>query len=300
MINRTLFCVYFILFQVQAQNVGEVYDKNNIPIEDATIYLLKNMDTLMVTSTGQNGNFEFNTLEENYDILITHINYKDLKIKYTDSGRVYYLEPLINQLSQVEIKKTSEKNSFFKKLRRLSQTCGINLLFEDELATYIPSTSENLNKRISKLKFELTDTKGIKNNKYLPFRACIYTVDSVTGKPDKKIYRSEKVSMKKSQKWFKVDIDALDIRMPEQGLFIAIEVLPAEEYNNLRLGHSSGWWIDATPTVKCRIPLFKEENLAYHFISLLCSNNRRTKEECWTFVEGQYYMEFEFKNIEGE
>lgn len=294
MINKTLLYVCFVLSQAQAQKTGTILDFGNIPVENATIYVLKNSDTIKVTSSDEKGKFEFDTIEDELDLLITHIGYKKLMVKFIAPKGTYYLESRINYLNSVEIENTSKKKSLLERVGKIFQSCGRNLLFEDELATFIPATEENLEKKISQLKFELTDNKGVKNNKYLPFRACIYTVDPVTGKPDKKIYRSEKVSMKKPQKWFRVDIDTLDIRMPDEGLFIAVEALPGDAYNNQRIGTIYGWWVDATPTIKCRIAAFKEENPTYHFLSLLCSNNRRTMEECWISVEGQYYMEFEF------
>src|SRR5690606_19650228 len=108
------------------------------------------------------------------EIEISHLGYIPQRLKVSEIKDVVLLENQIFQLEGISISKEPKKE-------KLSIGYGIHGSFESEVATFIPATEQNLDKKIIALKYRLKDSRHtMKNNRYLPFRACIYTIDSVT------------------------------------------------------------------------------------------------------------------------
>src|SRR5690606_32203546 len=102
--------------------------------------------------------------------------------------------------------KKKEKKNTVKRMLGFMFNDVRNVAWEDELATFIAPTKENKGKKIKSLKYQLADMRklGVKNNKYQPFRACIYTVDYIT--------KETKENKKKIQKYQLDDMRKLGVK----------------------------------------------------------------------------------------
>lgn len=63
------------------------------------------------------------------------------------------------------------------------------------------------------------------------FRVRIYGVNKVNGGPDQDLlFDNLIVHAKKKNAWFNVDVSRYQIKMPQDGVFIAMEILPGDQY----------------------------------------------------------------------
>jgi len=296
---KTKFTFLFFLIPLysNSQLSGTIYDELKLPVENVSVFCLKNKDTLKTTFSNKNGFFEFKNIsesEKDVELIMSHINYETLLTKPV-KGKTYILiskQYLIDEVSVISEKK-EKKNTVKRALGFIFNDVG-NTPFEDELVTFIAPTKENKGKKIKKLKYQLADMRkiGIKNNKYQPFRAGIYTVDTITQLPKEKIYRSEKVRMTKNEKWFYVHIDSLDIRMPEEGLFIFFEALPGEEYKTKYVAAKTGGVYFTTPAIRAKVYNPNNKKKSYRYFHW----KKERGQNPWKVNEDYYYsMEFEFE-----
>src|SRR5690554_289164 len=288
--TKLTFLSFFIFLYCNGQISGTIYDEQNSPIEKVSVFLLKDQDTLKTTLSDKNGGFIFNTALENETMLsMSHISYETLTTKPVKE-KTYFLVQKQYFIDNVSV--TSHKKEKKHVMNRIFNTVlygSIHVSYDTELAVFIPTTEKNKEKKIKSIKYRLTDLSGeMKNNKYQPFRACIYTVDTITKEPKEKIFRSEKVRMTKNEKWFYVHIDSLNITMPEEGLFIAFEILTREETNNKQIQAKGGGAYDIIPTMRTKLYNPKSPNKSYHKSS--------TGSNTWKFDKNFHYcMEFEFE-----
>jgi len=291
-----IFLVFFTSLCCNSQISGTIYGELNLPVENVSVFLLKNNDTLNTVLSNKNGVFEFkNILEtEDVELIMSHISYETLMTKLTEE-KTYFLIPKQYFIEGVSV--TSQKKEKKHTINRILNTVfygSIHVSYDCELAVFIPATDKNKEKKIKSIKYQLTDLSGeMKNNKYQPFRACIYTVDTITKKPKEKIYRSEKVRMTKNEKWFYVHIDSLNITMPEAGFFIGFETITREEADNKQIGDRKGnALIDAIPTLRTKLYNPKSPNKSY------TKKNIYPKEIApWELNKHFHFcMEFEFED----
>src|SRR5690554_2414164 len=288
------FLFSFIFLICNSQISGVIYNELNLPVENVSVFCIKNKDTINITLSNKDGFFAFNTIsEKETELLISHIGYETLITKPAKE-ETYFITSKEHYIDEVSITfQKKEKKNTAKRLFGFIFNDVINMAFEDELATFISPTDENIGKRIKNLKYQLADMRklGVKNNKYQPFKACIYTVDPFTKKPKEKFFRSVKVAMTKNEKWFYVNIDSLDIRMPEEGLFIVLEALAGEEYGYQFVAARGGMSIWATPSIRTKVYNPNKPNKSY--IKRNTSNNKRD----WQVDEDYYFcMDFEFED----
>ncbi|MHC0441671.1 carboxypeptidase-like regulatory domain-containing protein [Flavobacterium sp. 3-210] len=253
-----LFFILFLIFQnaisQQSQNtsnsdlfVGHVYsEENNLPISNVTIKTFsKNGSKYFVTD--ENGKFEIPNNDKNKIdyIEISSLGFKKL-IKKTILDTIY-LATETNQLDEIIINSKSELKdmlSFFEKLNTLEA----NFSWDNKAATFIPKNKEN--KEIRNLLYAVSDFKGVKNLKYLPFKANLYSVDSL-GMPNKPILEEDILVKKENdENWVKVDISKYKITIPEEGVFVVFIILGEEDYKYQDFIRSYIGWISPVPALK--------------------------------------------------
>jgi|SRR5690554_4580250 len=291
--SKLTFLLFFVFLTCNSQISGTIYSEQNLLIENVSVFLLKNNDTLNTVLSDKNGFFEFknSSKSEETELLLSHISYETLRTKPTEE-KIYFLTPkqyFIDEVSVISRKK--EKKHRFNRVFNAVFYGSIHMSYNTELAVFIPTTYKNKEKKIKSIKYSLIDLSGqMKNNKYQPFRACIYTIDSITKEPKEKIYRSEKVRMSKNEKWFYVNIDSLDIKMSKEGLFIVMETITREEADNKQIGNRNGnRLIDAIPTLRTKLYNPKSPNKSYRRTTLRHNNS-------WEYDNNFHYcMEFEFE-----
>src|SRR5690554_1593186 len=194
MIKTELTFLFFFIFLIcNSQISGVIYNELNLPVENVSVFLLKNKDTVHTVLSDKKGFFEFNDNfeSENVELLLSHISYETLMTQPTNE-RTYFLFPKQYLIESVSV--TSPKKEKKHIMNRIFNTVFyglIHLSYGSEMAVFIPATGKNKGKKIKSLKYQLIDLGEMKNNKYQPFRACIYTVDTITKEPKEKIFHSE-------------------------------------------------------------------------------------------------------------
>jgi len=90
-------------------------------------------------------------------------------------------------------------------------------------------------KNESKEKQEIQSVRyfvGDKGDFSMPFRVMLYSVDSVTGRPAKKLLPENIfLSAVKGNEWISVDMSAFEIILPKAGVFAAMGWLPDDDFN---------------------------------------------------------------------
>lgn len=220
------FFFFFIISISIAQNrTIQLFDlESRSVIDRASVYFLKNKDTLSVVKSSDQGFFIITPRLASYDkINITHINYKpvsvDVKELITDT---IFLEKSNYQLDDLKIR--SRKKFKWNPLPYVT-----NLAHEDKVATLIINKKE-VGKPVQKIRAQIIDLFGVKNMKYLPFIVQIRTVNSDNNAPDSLLFESQVLRKKDSKKWFEFDVSEKNIILPEEGLYVVFEVLKEEVY----------------------------------------------------------------------
>ena len=156
------------------------------PIRDVSVKYFNTNDTVTYISDikgAVNSDPKFRFLK------VTHLNYKDTIL--INSATTFFLTPLNHNLQEVKIEKNKIKNNFGISVLKHLMDYSINFVYNDKAALYIPYEEQFASKNIQYLKYELVDILGVKNMKYLPFKANIYSVDTITMLPDTINYKSK-------------------------------------------------------------------------------------------------------------
>src|SRR5690554_5538843 len=77
-------CVcFFVSFACYSQITVTLYNELNLPVENASVFLLKDKDTLHTTISDRNGFFEFNNFsdKEDFVLIASHIGYETLRTR---------------------------------------------------------------------------------------------------------------------------------------------------------------------------------------------------------------------------
>jgi hypothetical protein len=79
------------------------------------------------------------------------------------------------------------------------------------------------------LKFRVTNTHGVKGLNFLPFKANVYALDSITKLPGKPLLPQDiVVENKNGATWATIDISKYDIKVPRQGACVVF-IIPGLE-----------------------------------------------------------------------
>src|SRR5690554_7607839 len=93
MIKTELTFLFFFIFLIcNSQISGVIYNELNLPVENVSVFLLKNKDTVHTVLSDKKGFFEFNDNfeSENVELLLSHISYETLMTQPTNE-RTYFL-----------------------------------------------------------------------------------------------------------------------------------------------------------------------------------------------------------------
>ena len=219
------------------------------------------------------------------EIYASHINYKDTL--FTAIKDTLFLEPFQNGLKEVVINVSDCDH--YKKYSFVINFIDINLhlnpfgnfAHNTQAATFIPA-DENVGKEIKILKYWPINFSGVKNLKYLPFKALLYTVDTVTGMPKEKMYESEIIKKENRKRWVEKNILQEHIVMHEEGIFIVFEVLGWKDYKQEFVQAKCGT-IEAVPTLRAK----------YHDENNPRKSYYRYKDNVWEFVCHHFMMDIE-------
>ena len=230
---------------------GLVFSKGtNLPIENATVKIIKNDNTIFYTITNSFGKFSFKNSNSNeiYSIEISHLGYKKEIYKTIDSK--FYLTEKKNELPEVVVSVKKKKLLFELPISDRILTHTRNSSWNHKMAVYIPQESKNKSKTIKKLRYAISDFEGVTGLKYQPFLANIYSVDTITKLPDKELIGKGIVVRKKDEKkWVEVDVSKYNFIIPTEGIFIVMELLDEATYYS-RIVQSNIGMISGVPAIK--------------------------------------------------
>jgi hypothetical protein len=224
-----------------------------------------------------------------------HLSYRDTIIA-AETNKVL-LTPSTTIMEAVIIQNKKEENggSLLRAIAGPFADVTSNMSHGSKAALFFPTDKENSGKHIKELKYEVVDVFGVKNLKYLPFRAAVYSVDTVTGLPDKPIYQSDIIKKQNNKKWVIVDVSEQNITIPPQGIFIVFEVLEFKYYekNHQRTIWSKVGRIDAAPAVRAEMYNPNNPRKCYRFGT--CTVDQDCGDgKIWQPAYGHYAMDVEF------
>ena len=156
-------------------------------------------------------------------------------------------------------------------------------------ATYIPA-GDDTEKEIKNLKYWVVDDFGVKNLKFLPFKAALYSVDTVTGRPGEKVYESAVIKKGDNKKWTVIDIASQHIKMPKEGIFIVFEILDVSDYKQQFVMAKFGT-IDAVPALRAKVFEPNNPHKSYYIRDIKDYEG----EQYWQFMCCHFMMEAGFK-----
>ena len=178
-------------------------------------------------------------------LFISALGFKDLAIASADIKPQLYLQPQADQLDEIIIGVRVNRNKKYKTesikpfLDDDYYNCWLPTI-ESEIAVFI-SNKDSKQKRIAKVKFPIAlESKDWKKRKRSNkdkkrfstlFKVNLY--ESINGKPGKNLNTETLVfrATEKDGDYHELDISEQDILMPENGVFISIQVLGYTDKN---------------------------------------------------------------------
>lgn len=211
------------------------------PVIDADVYT----DLTFVTTTNYNGNIKIDITGNYTHLTIDHVAYEKRTIP-RDSlliKKVYKLKKRVGVLDEVVVDKELQIDS--------TANRHANFSYGMKAATLIIPPA---NSYVTKLKFRVINTLGVKGLNFLPFKANIYALDSVTHLPGKPLLPQEVVvENKNGDDWAVVDVSAYKLKLPPQGACVVFIIPLYEE------GLYKTFWIQSTEGLISAVPMLDSE-----------------------------------------
>jgi len=276
-------CIFFLLsfdcFSQTSEKAFQIITKDSVPIPDAIIKVyFENSEAQLISDSLGKFALKEEEIKNVKKIEISHLNFEGKVIKISAPEKIVLSE----RAYLLDVTTVSAK------IKTVGEPTSANFGFNDIVVNFIPGT-KNENKIIKKLKYNTVNFGGVKGLKYLPFKANLYLVDSLTGLPGKQLI-PDGILLKRSnnKRYVEADISNYNIVMPENGIFIAFELLPEESYK-VKLIQSRYGAISAVPALKIRIIRSKKVK-SY----ILYPYERLDGKNSWERQRGTYDMAIEF------
>ncbi|WP_456438713.1 hypothetical protein [Psychroserpens sp.] len=281
---KLIFTVFSILFfQFSICQETKVLDFNsNQPIENVSI----SIDKKFIGYFDSNGDFKIEEGVKYNSISFSHLSYETLSIEREHfNGQVVYLVSKSETLDEVEID-GKKKYSLARGVLGGTGLLGgrTHLGWDSKAVTFIPFEEEG---EITKLTYRLVDVLGVKGLKYLRFKANLYTIDTITRLPEKKLIEEDIItSNKNGDRVFLLDVSKYNIQMPKEGVFVAFIILNYDEYN-VKGVMSKGGQICATPAIKTRVRKNKEKRFSVKYTKGYYDSKLTYK---WNKIDDYFYV----------
>lgn len=227
---RLFFSLFFLGFTCFSQNVdfeGKVLDANNKgPIPYVNISFL---NTLTGTSTDEEGHFLIEISKEflEKDVHISSLGYKDtiISAKAVYDAKELLLSEATFKLEEVVVSKGLGDAQVLNPIASYDITSGFDSSSTPwVLALYFPNIGAS-KKQLEKVTVFFRHKNEFSRERS-KFRLRFYTVDPITKKPLKDlIQKSLILESVKGQEFTSIDLGALNIPMPREGLYIGLEWL---------------------------------------------------------------------------
>lgn len=256
------------------------------PVADVIVRHAQGNDTLIFIS---NNAGQVIIQQDITPFSVSHINYRDTLVAQ-HSSRIL-LAPLERKLDRLVINSEEKENKLLTGVAGLFYDFRINLGHNTKAALLIPQDKKNRGRSIKSLKYEVIDVYGVKNLKYLPFRAALYSVDTLTGMPGVKIYDAGIIEKQDNKKWVSITVKE-EIIVPENGLFIVFECLGDDFYGDRTIWSKQGL-IDAAPSLAAE--MYNSSNPHKSFIYESCTADMDCEGMQWFPIRCHFGMDVEYR-----
>ena len=233
--KNALIIFLFAIAKVNSQSEFKVLNyKDSTAIENAYV----SMNGINKTLTDKNGIFKIKPNSKFDSLTISHISFNPKTLKKNEllTSGLIFLSEKIQQLDEVVINEKEliiepilPKQTIFSKMGHFK---GHRAPENSEYVTFIPN-SENKSELIKNIVIETHQGYwGDPNKEYMPFKVNLYSVNESNGLPYKKLLPNSILTRKISEdtKYVKVDISDYFIDFPESGIFVCVETLSKNEY----------------------------------------------------------------------
>lgn len=198
------------------------------------------LDNKLHTYSNENGMFEINSKFSCDSIKIEHLSFKTLKLSYDEFSKknIFFLEESSIQLEEFLIitsKKKKKSGSILlpeKSPRDLFMNkVDLRFPYQAKIAVFVPNNKKN-NLTIKNIIFQARGEAANTDNKYIPFKVNLMTVDNNTNGPKDYYFSNDlPVGKKENQNILKVNIsDLIEIKFPNEGIFIVVSLYSEEYY----------------------------------------------------------------------
>ncbi|MCR5863307.1 hypothetical protein LRS05_14775 [Flavobacterium sp. J372] len=267
----------FDCFSQTSERIFQIADKDSVPVPDAIIKVyFKNSEIQLISDSVGKFVLKETEIKDIKKLEIRHLNFEDKIIKF----------PTHNQIILNEKAYLLDVTTVSGKIKIVREPTLENFGFNYIVVNFIPGTKTE-NKIIKKLKYNTVNFGGVKGLKYLPFKANLYLVDSLTGFPGKQLI-PDGILLKRTdnKRYVEADISDYNISMPKNGIFIAFELLPEESYK-IKYIQSRYGAISAVPALK----IIRIESVKSY---ILFPYQRFDERNIWVRQESNYDMIIEF------
>lgn len=238
MLYKIHLCLFFVFSLIGYSQTKETYkilsSVDSLGVEFAHIVL----NDEILTYTDQNGEFQLDSNIVVDSLKISHLSYFSRIIMHTElqEKRIFYLSERLWSLDEVIVNVKQEE----KPKEILPERSSIDVLFNRddisfpysyEFAVFVPNYEKEkllINKII--LKSKRRESNG--DDKYIPFRVNLMTIDSVTNLPDVKIFEEDlTVGKLENQHLLLIDLKGYEeVFMPKNGICVVVSLYSEEYY----------------------------------------------------------------------
>jgi hypothetical protein len=216
------------------RQIGINSSDNNKPVSFAYV-IISSPDRNLIFVSDENGKckIQFDNYAASDSVLVTCIGYKNSKVLLSSIKDVIFLDPTDYKINEIVVKPAKTR------LIKLGNFANItfrssNFIFGSQKVNYIPNNG--ITGRILRIRYYMHDFFE-KEFKYRPFRVRIYGKTENSDSVGSDLLKKELIVMlpRSEGNWLDVDISQFNISFPSNGIFVGLEVLPAEYY--LRNGY---------------------------------------------------------------
>nr|WP_322625171.1 hypothetical protein [uncultured Flavobacterium sp.] len=286
--NRLLLIALFICANVFAQPklFRFIEKETNKPIPDADVYT----DSVFVGATNYNGNIKIDVSGSYKNVIVNHVAYEK-RIIPRDSlavRKVYTIKKLDYVLDEVVVDSRTDKDS----------TTSLYGCFSYGMKIASPIKAFT-GEKITILKFRVTNTQGVKGLNFLPFKANVYVLDSVTKLPLTPLLPEDiTVENKSGATWATTDISKYDVKVPKQGACVVF-IIPQTDFIPGQDGFYKTFTVLSKVGAIAAVPYLKWErtshkNSGFIYDSFVDMNTGITGSQMWKRIrDARYIMETE-------
>jgi hypothetical protein len=244
------------------------FDKNK-PVSFAYV-IISSPDRNLIFVSDEYGKckIQFDNCTASDSALVTCIGYKNSKVLLSSIKDVIFLEPTDYKLNEIVVKPAKSRLIKLGNLANIAIS-SYQIGFKGQKVIYIPNSG--ITGKIISIRYYMHDFLE-KEFKYRPFRVRVYEPQKNSDSVGTDLLKKELIAMlpRKEGNWIEVNISQWNILFPSNGIFVGLEVMPAEYY--LRNGY-----------IKTETILMDHHHNRTNSLSIGCTLKNRSKLDIQTW-----------------